>query len=235
MGKLMKYQGRYKLQCLLVLVLLVVQAVCDLALPDYTADIVDTGIMQKGVDRVSPAVISGESMDSVKLFMKEDEYAYVKDCYDLVDSVKDTDALPLKDKTARAIRLRCRPYSRAAAVPKSTTPSSGVILSRAAGAQRRIFAACHASRDRTKSDKSCRKRLCRKAAYIYFSGFAGVETALNLPLPDGSPRHPRLCLGRHPPPGGGLPSLPGRGRPFCHAFVTIFTFRGNPLVFSPNL
>ena len=100
MGKLMKYLGRYKLQCLLVLVLLVVQAVCDLALPDYTADIVDTGIMQKGVDRVSPAVISEESMDSVKLFMKEDEYAYVKDCYDLVDSVKDTDALPLKDKTA---------------------------------------------------------------------------------------------------------------------------------------
>ena len=99
MGKLMKYLGRYKLQCLLVLVLLVVQAVCDLALPDYTADIVDTGIMQKGVDRVSPAVISEESMDSVKLFMKEDEYAYVKDCYDLVDSVKDTDALPLKDKT----------------------------------------------------------------------------------------------------------------------------------------
>ena len=100
MGKLMKYLGRYKLQCLLVLVLLVVQAVCDLALPDYTADIVDTGIMQKGVDRVSPAIISEESMDSVKLFMKEDEYAYVKDCYDLVDSVKDTDALPLKDKTA---------------------------------------------------------------------------------------------------------------------------------------
>ena len=100
MGKLMKYLGRYKLQCLLVLVLLVVQALCDLALPDYTADIVDTGIMQKGVDRVSPAIISEESMDSVKLFMKEDEFAYVKDCYDLVDSVKDTDALPLKDKTA---------------------------------------------------------------------------------------------------------------------------------------
>ena len=40
----------------------------------------------------------------------------------------------------------------------------------------------------------------------HFSGCAGVGTALNLPLPDGSPRHPRLCLGRHPPPGGGLPA-----------------------------
>ena len=78
-----------------------------------------------------------------------------------------TTDVPLKDKTARAIRLRCRPYSRAAAVPKSTTPSSGVILSRAAGAQRRIFAACVASRDRTKSDKSCRKRPCRKAAMVF--------------------------------------------------------------------
>ena len=90
----MKYLGRYKLQCLLVLVLLVVQAICDLALPDYTADIVDTGIMQKGIDRVSPGVISEESMNSAKLFMTKDEKETVEQSY------SDTDALPLKDKTA---------------------------------------------------------------------------------------------------------------------------------------
>ena len=48
-------------------------------------------------------------------------------------SICEATDVPLKDKSARAIRLRCRPYSRAAAVPKSTTPSSGVILSSAAG------------------------------------------------------------------------------------------------------
>ncbi len=100
MGKLIKYLGRYKLQCLLVLVLLVVQAVCDLALPDYTADIMDTGIMQKGIDRVSPKVISESSMQDIKLFMTEDEQKTVDESYELIDSISDTDLLPLKSDTA---------------------------------------------------------------------------------------------------------------------------------------
>ena len=100
MGKLIKYLGRYKLQCLLVLVLLVVQALCDLALPDYTADIMDTGIMQKGIDRVSPKVISESSMQDIKLFMTEDEQKTVDESYELIDSISDTDLLPLKSDTA---------------------------------------------------------------------------------------------------------------------------------------
>lgn len=100
MGKLIKYLGRYKLQCLLVLVLLVVQAVCDLALPDYTADIMDTGIMQKGVDRVSPKVISESSMNDIMLFAKDEEKAVIDRSYELIDSISDTDILPLKSKTS---------------------------------------------------------------------------------------------------------------------------------------
>ncbi len=100
MGKLIKYLGRYKLQCLLVLVLLVVQAVCDLALPDYTADIMDTGIMQKGVDRVSPKVISESSMNDIMLFAKDEEKAVIDRSYELIDSISDTDTLPLKNKTS---------------------------------------------------------------------------------------------------------------------------------------
>jgi len=100
MGKLIKYLRRYKLQCLLVLVLLVVQAVCDLALPDYTADIMDTGIMQKGVDRVSPKVISESSMNDIMLFAKDEEKAVIDRSYELIDSISDTDTLPLKSKTS---------------------------------------------------------------------------------------------------------------------------------------
>ncbi len=101
MGKLIKYLGRYKLQCLLVFALLIVQAVCDLALPDYTADIMDTGIMQKGVDRVSPKVISEESMNNIKLFMTDDEIKLVDESYDLKNDISSTDSLPLKDETAQ--------------------------------------------------------------------------------------------------------------------------------------
>ena len=100
MGKLLKYLGRYKLQCLLVFVLLVVQALCDLALPDYTADIMDTGIMQKGIDRVSPKVISEQSMNDIKLFMTKDEQQTVDENYELISSIGDTDILLLKSETA---------------------------------------------------------------------------------------------------------------------------------------
>ena len=101
MGKLLKYLNRYKLQCLAVLVLLVVQALCDLALPDYTADIVDTGIMQKGVDRVTPKVISQQSLEDIELFMNSDEQKLTRECYRLIDSIKDTDILPLKDNVSK--------------------------------------------------------------------------------------------------------------------------------------
>ena len=90
MGKLIKYLGRYKLQCLLVLVLLVVQAVCDLALPDYTADIMDTGIMQKGVDRVSPKVISESSMNDIMLFAKDEEKAVLDLYKGILDIARNT-------------------------------------------------------------------------------------------------------------------------------------------------
>ena len=101
MGKLLKYLNRYKLQCLAVLVLLVVQALCDLALPDYTADIVDTGIMQKGVDRITPKVISQQSLEDIELFMNSDEQKLTRECYRLIDSIKDTDILPLKDSVPK--------------------------------------------------------------------------------------------------------------------------------------
>ena len=95
MGKLMKYLGKYKLQCLLVLVLLVVQALCDLALPDYTADIVDTGIAQNGLDRVSPKVISESSMNDIRLFMTSEEQKTIDNSYELIKNIADTDIVPL--------------------------------------------------------------------------------------------------------------------------------------------
>lgn len=107
MGKLMKYLGRYKLQCLLVLILLVVQALCDLALPDYTADIMDTGIMQQGVDRASPLVVNEQSMNCIRLFMTDDEKKTADESYELINSIKDTDLLPLKDATAKDKVYKC--------------------------------------------------------------------------------------------------------------------------------
>ena len=44
MTKIFKQLGRHWAACLAVVALLIVQAYCDLSLPDYTSKIVDTGI-----------------------------------------------------------------------------------------------------------------------------------------------------------------------------------------------
>ena len=48
MTKIFKQLARHWAVCLVVFALLFVQAYCDLALPDYTSKIVDTGIQQGG-------------------------------------------------------------------------------------------------------------------------------------------------------------------------------------------
>lgn len=96
MGKLLKYMKGYVGGTLIVFVLLIVQAYCDLSLPNYTADIMDTGIMQKGVENVCPQVISEQTYDDVKLFMTESEQAEADSFYTLKDSITDCD-IPTAD------------------------------------------------------------------------------------------------------------------------------------------
>ena len=73
MGKILKHLAPYWKTIVVVVLLLVVQAYCDLALPTYTSDIIDTGIQNKGVEHVVPTRITAESYDEAKLFMTADE------------------------------------------------------------------------------------------------------------------------------------------------------------------
>ncbi|MGN0307844.1 MAG: hypothetical protein ACI4DN_06485, partial [Lachnospiraceae bacterium] len=50
MLKIMKYLKEVKWNALAIVLLLIVQAWCDLSLPSYTADIIDIGIMQGGIE-----------------------------------------------------------------------------------------------------------------------------------------------------------------------------------------
>ena len=50
MGKLFKYLRQHAGVVLAIIVVLFVQAFCDLSLPTYTSDIVNVGIQQGGID-----------------------------------------------------------------------------------------------------------------------------------------------------------------------------------------
>ena len=65
----------------LIVLLLVVQAYCDLSLPAYTSDIVDVGIQQGGIDSAVPEKISEATLTELKLFMTDDEIAAVDRAY----------------------------------------------------------------------------------------------------------------------------------------------------------
>lgn len=54
MGKLFKYLKQHAGVILAIIIVLFVQAFCDLSLPMYTSDIVNIGIQQGGIDTSIP-------------------------------------------------------------------------------------------------------------------------------------------------------------------------------------
>ena len=60
---------------LLILLCLMAQAVCDLALPTYTSSLIDVGIQSSGVEYAAPAAIRSESFDAVEQYMTAEEKA----------------------------------------------------------------------------------------------------------------------------------------------------------------
>ena len=73
MGKIFKQLARHWAACLLVIALLIVQAYCDLSLPDYTSKIVDTGIQQGGIESPLPETLRTSTLDALSLLMREED------------------------------------------------------------------------------------------------------------------------------------------------------------------
>lgn len=88
-----------------IVLLLMVQAFCDLALPQYTSDIIDVGIINGGVSHILPQKIREEEFESAKLFMSEEEKKAFERSYTLagdglyVRSVEEEQALEELDQT----------------------------------------------------------------------------------------------------------------------------------------
>ena len=82
MLKLVKYLKSSIGPILLVVALLVVQAMCDLALPEYTSRIVNVGIQQGGIENAVPQVIRQSEMEHLFLFMSESDQAMLLEHYE---------------------------------------------------------------------------------------------------------------------------------------------------------
>ena len=79
--KLLKYLKGFKIAILSLVVVLGVRVVAELALPTYTSNIVDTGIQQSGIEDAVPSKISEKSLNTLELFMSDDEIKQVSENY----------------------------------------------------------------------------------------------------------------------------------------------------------
>lgn len=81
-----------------IFILLVLQAWCDLSLPQYTSDIVDIGIQQGGIENAVPLRIRQSTLDALELFLTDEQIALADASY-----VPDGDGVLQLDADAEAV------------------------------------------------------------------------------------------------------------------------------------
>ena len=97
MKNLFKYAASYWKAMIAIVLILVVQAYCDLSLPAYTSDIVNVGIQQGGIEDEVPRQIATEEMEKLLLFVSEDDQQTVMDAYTEDNTSYKKEAYVLKD------------------------------------------------------------------------------------------------------------------------------------------
>lgn len=100
MKNLFKYAASYWKAMIAIVLILVVQAYCDLSLPAYTSDIVNVGIQQGGIGDEVPRQIATEEMEKLLLLVSEDDQQTVMDAYTEDNTSYKKEAYVLKDSVA---------------------------------------------------------------------------------------------------------------------------------------
>lgn len=83
MGKIFRNLAPYWKSVIIILALLAVQAFCDLAMPQYTSDIIDTGIQNGGIAYSVPQSVTQTDFEKAELFMTDEQAGLWKKSYDL--------------------------------------------------------------------------------------------------------------------------------------------------------
>lgn len=99
MKNVFKHLKKSIIPIIIVLVLLVLQAQGDLALPEYISNIVDVGIQQGGIENLAPSEVRKTQFENILLFMEEDEISYVEGFYS--ENPDNADTLILKEKITK--------------------------------------------------------------------------------------------------------------------------------------
>lgn len=130
MLKIFRYLKKSIIPILAVVVLLALQAVCDLSLPDYTSRIVNVGIQQGGIKYVTPTVIRKTELDKALLFLDDAGKEEVLSHYSLLDKGQLSSADYAKDVKDYP-ELKNQPLYQLNDVDKSTLDKLNTLLGKA--------------------------------------------------------------------------------------------------------
>lgn len=82
MWKMLKFLKKYWAAVAAIIVLLMAQALADLKLPEYTSNIVDTGIQQGGIESIAPSAIRESEWEKLNAVMTEEERRVAGEAYE---------------------------------------------------------------------------------------------------------------------------------------------------------
>ncbi|MHB1254211.1 MAG: ABC transporter ATP-binding protein, partial [Candidatus Humimicrobiaceae bacterium] len=85
MFRIAKYLKPFMVLILIAIVLLFVQAMADLSLPDYMSEIVNVGIQQGGIKDAVPVAVRQSQMGKLTIFIDKDSKDLVFKSYALID------------------------------------------------------------------------------------------------------------------------------------------------------
>ena len=97
MKNLFKYAAEHWKTLIAIIIVLFIQAYCDLSLPAYTSDIVNVGIQQGGVEDQVPEAISVDEMNRLLLFVPSEDQETVLGAYEEDNSTYDVEAYVMKE------------------------------------------------------------------------------------------------------------------------------------------
>lgn len=84
MFRILKEVKPFTITILIIIALLFLQAMMELALPDYMSNIVNVGIQQNGIENAVPEVIRKERLEKIKILLDEEEKSLVENSYKLI-------------------------------------------------------------------------------------------------------------------------------------------------------
>lgn len=81
MKNIFRFLAEAKGAVAVIIVLLIIQAYCDLALPAYTSDLMNVGLQQNGIEDAVPQTIRAESLEVLELFLTDEEAKQLEGAY----------------------------------------------------------------------------------------------------------------------------------------------------------